>query len=77
MSGPMKNFEADLTAKMVNYDNNPILKWNLSNAIIRVDRNNNYMLDKAKARKRIDGVASLMDAYVCYERNLDEYLNII
>ncbi len=78
MSNPMKNFAPELTAKKINYDNNPILKWNLSNAAIQIDRNDNITLVKtSKARRRIDGVASLLDAYVCYERNYESYINNI
>ena len=42
----MKRFEADLEAKKINYNNNPILKWNLSNSAISVDRNDNIALVK-------------------------------
>lgn len=78
MSSPMKNFYADLDAKKINYDNNPILKWNLSNANIEVDRNNNITLCKtSNPRRRIDGVASLLDAYVVLERNYENYMNLI
>ena len=78
MSSPMKNFAADLAAKRINYNNNPILKWNLSNAAIDVDRNDNISLIKtSNQRRRIDGVASLLDAYIALERNCEEYKNII
>ena len=78
MSGPMKNLKADLAAKRINYNNSPILKWNLSNAAIQVDRNDNIALVKtSNARKRIDGVASLVDAYVVYERNQESYINLV
>lgn len=78
MSSPMKNMAADLAAKKINYNNNPILKWNLSNAAIDVDRNDNIQLCKtSKATRRIDGVASLIDAYICLERNYENYINLI
>ena len=52
-----ENFAADLEAKRINYNNNPILKWNLSNAAIDVDKNNNISLIKtSNQRRRIDGV---------------------
>lgn len=77
-SNPMKRFKADLASKKVNYNNNPILKWNLSNAAIKVDRNDNIALVKtSNQRRRIDGVASLMDAYITYERHYDSYINMI
>lgn len=78
MSAPMKTFAADLDAKRINYNNNPILKWNLSNAAIDVDKNNNISLIKtSNQRRRIDGVASLLDAYICLERHYEEYMNLI
>ena len=77
-SGPMKTFAADLDAKLINYNNNPITKWNLANAAVQVDRNDNYSLVKtSNPRRRIDGVAALLDAYIVLERNLDEYMSII
>lgn len=78
MSSPMKSFAADLEAKRINYDNNPILKWNLSNAAIDVDKNDNISLIKtSNQRRRIDGVASLLDAYIALERNYEGYTSLI
>lgn len=78
MSSPMKNFAADLAAKRINYNNNPILKWNLSNAAIDIDKNDNISLIKtSNQRRRIDGVASLMDAYIALDRHYENYINII
>lgn len=77
-SGPMKSFAADLAAKLINYNNNPITKWNLANAAVQIDRNDNYSLIKtSNPRRRIDGTASLLDAYIVMERNLEEYLTLI
>ena len=76
-SAPLKQLRADLIDKKINYNNNPITKWNLSNAAIKKDDNENIMLSKEKARQRIDGVASLMDAYVIYVNKQQEYLNYI
>jgi len=78
LSGPMKNLGADLDAKKVNYNNNPILKWCLSNTAVEIDKNDNIQPVKtSKPRKRIDGLASLLDAYVVLERNYEDYMNII
>ena len=76
-SAPLKQMKADLMDKKINYNNNPILKWNLSNAAVKKDDNENIMLSKEKARQRIDGVASLMDAYVIFVNKQQEYLNYI
>jgi phage terminase large subunit-like protein len=77
-SNPLKRVEAELEAKRINYGNNPIFKWNLSNSAISVDRNDNIALVKtSNPRRRIDGVASFMDAYIVLERNYQEYINLI
>lgn len=76
-SAPLKQMKADLMDKKINYNNNPILKWNLSNAAIKKDDNENIMLSKEKSRQRIDGAASLMDAYVIFVNKQQEYLNYI
>ena len=69
--------KADLIDKKINYNDNPITKWNLSNVAIKKDDNENIMITKEKSRQRIDGVASLMDAYVIYVNKQQEYLNYI
>jgi phage terminase large subunit-like protein len=76
-SAPLKQMQGDLKDKKINYNNNPILKWNLSNASVKKDDNDNIMLSKEKSRQRIDGVASLMDAYVIFVNKQQEYLNYI
>ena len=76
-SSPLKQMKGDLIDKKINYNNNPILKWNLSNVVVKTDDNENIMLSKEKAKQRIDGVASLMDAYVIYINKQQEYLNYI
>ena len=77
-SSPLKSMEAELKANKVNYNNNPVLRWNLTNAKVNIDRNDNFSLVKtSKATKRIDGVASMMDAFIVYENNKEDYLGII
>lgn len=79
LSGPMKSLGADLTKKKIVYNNNPILKWCLCNTTVDVDRNDNIQPAKGKqgATRRIDGMASLLDAYVELENHLDEYLSMV
>jgi phage terminase large subunit-like protein len=72
---PMRNFSADLEKELINYNSNPITLWNLANASVTIDTNENMYLCKTHdSTKRIDGVASLLDAYIVY---LDEYNNYI
>lgn len=77
-SSPLKAMEAELNSKKVNYDNNPILRWCLGNAKVKIDSNDNFSLIKtSNATKRIDGVASMMDAYIVYENYKEEYMTMI
>ena len=76
LSLPMQQLGADLAAKKVNYDNNPILKWCLSNTGVLSDRNENIVPAKAQtAKMKIDGTASLLNAYVGLMDRFEEYKN--
>lgn len=77
MSTPMKILASDLADKKINYNNNPILKWCLTNTQIEVDKNDNIRPVKGKnSKQRIDGAVSLIDSYVVYQRHYEDYLNI-
>ena len=78
LSGPMKSLAADLEAKVINYGNNPVLKWCMANVCIDIDRNGNIQPTKGiSAKHRIDGFASLLDAYVVYCSEKEAYENLI
>ena len=78
LSAPMKSLGADLRSKKVIYNNNPILKWCLSNVTVDRDKNGNIQPVKgSNSKRRIDGFASLLDAYVVLERHYDEYMSLI
>ena len=78
LSGPLRSLGADLDAKRINYNNNPITKWCLSNVSVAEDRNANLLPCKtSNQRRRIDGFAAMLDAYVVLERHQEEYINMI
>lgn len=77
LSAPMKSLKADLAAKKINYGNNPVLKWCMANTSVFEDRNGNIQPCKTSGRSRIDGFASLLDAYVTLQRYARDYENII
>ena len=77
-SNPMKNLKADLQKKKINYNNNPIDKWCLSNTVELRDVNDNVRPIKSKnQRKRIDGTMSLLDCYVIKERHKEDFENMV
>lgn len=77
LSLPMQTLGADLKAKRVNYGNNPLTKWCLSNTGVVEDNNGNIMPTKAGGKKnRIDGTASLIDAYAGLYQHFQEIKNL-
>jgi len=78
LSLPMQMMGADLQAKKINYNNNPILKWCLTNTGIQTDRNGNIVPIKNQAAKmRIDGMASMLDAYTGLFEHYEEFLRAL
>ena len=75
MSNPMKQLEGDLIEKAVNYNNNPILAWCLTNTAVKRDENDNIRPVKGRQqRARIDGTVSLIIAYCVLFDKLNDYL---
>ena len=71
----MQMLGVDLQAKRVNYNNNPVLKWCLTNTGVQTDRNGNIVPIKNQSPKqRIDGTASLLNAYVGLFERYNEYM---
>lgn len=78
LSGPMKSLGADLSKKKIIYNNNPVLKWCLTNTSVDIDKNDNIQPAKGNlGTRRIDGAAGLLDAYVTLCNNMEEYLSLI
>lgn len=73
LSQPMKELGADLGAKLINYNNNPILKWCLTNTAVKRDDNDNIRPVKGQnQRQRIDGAVSLLIAYTVLFNHWDD-----
>lgn len=78
LSPAMKELGAELSGHRVNYNNNPILKWNLTNVVAKIDENGNIRPIKGKSTKqRIDGMVSLLIAYVGLVEHYSDYKSMI
>ncbi len=77
LSAPMKELAADFRDKKINYQNNPVLKWCLMNTRAERDSNGNIKPSKKNAKRRIDGLASLLDAYVVLCNHRSEFLDLL
>lgn len=77
-TAPMKELGAMLADKRINYNNNPILKWCLSNTGVKTSGTTDSIQPvKIQYNRRIDGMVSLLNAYVIYVKYRDDYLNTI
>jgi phage terminase large subunit-like protein len=61
---PTKDFRESVYTGRVEHDGNPVLAWAMGNAIVRMDHNENIMLDKKKSHERIDPAAATIIAHV-------------
>ena len=50
-----------------------LMKWTMGNSIVLEDNNGNRKLSKKRNDEKIDNVAALMDAFVAYKRNREEF----
>jgi phage terminase large subunit-like protein len=77
-TAPMKELGAKLTDKEINYNANPMLAWCLSNTAVKITGSVETVQPvKIQQHRRIDGMVSLLNAYVIYVKYRDDYLNSI
>ncbi len=72
LSEPTKDIEALVLQKRIIAGNNPLLRWAVSNAITKTDANENKMLDKSKARFRIDPASAMIISHTLARLNTNE-----
>lgn len=63
LSEPIKEFQLQVHERNILHSNNPNLNIAINNAVIRYDNNRNVILDKQKAREKIDPLVALITAY--------------
>ena len=78
LSNAMSVLESDLTLKRLNYGDNPVLKWCLSNTSIKLNNLGQMMPVKkfGSPANRIDGAVALMVAYATLSRCRNDYLDL-
>lgn len=79
MSNPSKLVESELKAHLINYGNNPIDAWCLSNTAIKVNNYGQILAVKIGGQysKRIDGAVTLIILYATLQRYKTEYYNLL
>lgn len=77
-SAPMKELGAMLEEKRINYGNNPITKWCLSNTGVKITGSLDTIQPvKIQKKRRIDGMVSMLNAYTIYVKYREDYLNTV
>ena len=77
-TAPMNELGAMICDKKINYNNNPIFKWCLSNTAVKKSGTNESIQPiKIQAHRRIDGLVSFLNAYVIYVKYKNDYLNLV
>ena len=62
-----------LAEKKINYNNNPILKWCLTNTGVKKSGTIEAIQPvKISENRRIDGMVSLLNAFVIYHKSRDD-----
>lgn len=78
LSNAIKLCEADFKHKLINFNDNPIDKWNFGNAGIEIkDSSGQALLVKLEAQKKIDGAVCLVILYEMYRRYRTDFKTII
>ena len=75
---PMKEMGAVLAQHGINYNNNPIFKWCLTNTAVKIQGTLDSIEPiKIQRKRRIDGMVSALNAYVIYVKYKNDYLNLV
>lgn len=77
LSNAIKLLEADLTHRLVNFNDNEVDKWCLKNACLKVNDLSQCLIIKSEASKRIDGAVCKAILYEMYRQNRTELKELI
>lgn len=69
--------EADLKAKLINYNENPVDRWCFKNSCLKLNDLRQALVVKADNAMKIDGTVTLVSAYEMYRRHRSEYRKLI
>lgn len=79
MSAPMKQVEAELKGRLINYGRNPVDMWTLGNAAMEIDNLGRVMCIKINKQhsRRIDGAVTLIILYATLQRFRSEFMRYV
>lgn len=77
LSNAIKLLEADLTHRLVNFNDNEVDKWCLKNACLKVDNLGQCLIIKSEPSRRIDGAVCKAILWEMYRQNRTEWRQMV
>ena len=68
LSNAINLCEADFRSRLINYNDNPVDKWNLANACLKVNEQRQALIIKTENARKIDGAVTLANLYEMLRR---------
>ena len=69
--------EAELKAKKINYNDNPVDKWCFENSCLILDNKGKSLIVKSDNQKKIDGTVTLVSLMEMYRRYKSEFYKLV
>ena len=69
--------EADLKAKFINYNENPVDRWFFKNSCLKVNDLRQALIVKTENAKKIDGSVTLVSLYEMYRRYRSDFKKLV
>lgn len=69
--------EADLKAKMINYNENPVDRWCFKNSCLKMNDKRQALVIKTENAKKIDGSVTLVSLYEMYRRYRSDFKKLV
>ena len=77
LNNALRLVEADLKARLINYNENPVDKWCFSNSCLKVNDLQQALCVKTENAKKIDGSVTLISLYEMFRRYRSDFKKIV
>lgn len=76
LSNAINLCEADFKSRLINYNDNPVDKWNLSNACLKLNEQRQALIIKTENTRKIDGAVTLASLYEVFRRYKSDLIKL-
>lgn len=77
LNNALRLVEADLKSQLINYNENPVDKWNFKNACVKLNDQRQALCIKVNDENKIDGSVTLIGLYEMYRRHKSEFNQMV